>query len=373
MSSGAPRAPRAPRVPRVPSVRASRLRRWERERRRRGIELLVTVAVVVLGVAYASTQIDGTVAADGRGTSSPSVSNAPALLVLSFTGAPKPLLAIIGTVGSPPAAMGVPQGLRLEVPGAGELTTRRVAALPGPGLQAALSNVVGAWATHYAVTDLPRVAALFDREGGLRVQLPDPVPVGTDVLGPGAVTMTGPQVAAYLGAEGQNTFTRWEVVLSGMLASPPRLRAGDLTETDDFGGAQATLDGATGGRLETLPVKVGSAAIRIIDYAALDRLMADRFGVKRTPVPVIVQNAVGIAGVGEDVGRLLIPKGFRVTLSQNAVSFGLKRTQITALGEDNLGDARRVRAALGVGRIAVSQVASGFGDVQIEVGKDFTA
>jgi hypothetical protein len=48
-------------------------------------------------------------------------------------------------------------------------------------------------------------------------------------------------------------------------------------------------------------------------------------------------------------------------------------TQIVALGEDNLRDARRVRKALGVGRIAVSQVASGIGDVQIIVGKDFTA
>lgn len=370
MSSGAPRVPPGPPVP---PVRASRLRRRKRERRRRGIELLIAVAVVALGVSYATTQIGDEVAADGKTGPTPPGPRAPALLALSFTGAPKPLLAIIGTAGSPPAAMGVPQGLRLEVPGAGELTTRRVAALPGPGLQVALSNVIGAWAADYAVTDLPRVAALLDREGGLRVELPDPVSVRNEVVGPGAVTMTGQQVADYLGAEGQNTFTRWEIVLGGMLASPPRLRATDLTETDDLGGAQATLDGAMGGRLETLPVRIGSATIRIPDYAALDRLMADRFGVKRTPVPVIVQNAVGIPGVGADVGRLLIPKGFRVALSQNAVSFGLKRTRVTALGEDNLGAARRVRVALGVGRIAVSQVASGFGDVQIEVGKDFTA
>ena len=75
-----------------------------------------------------------------------------------MTGAPKPLLAIVGAAGSPPAAMGVPQGLTLEVPGAGPLTTRRVASLPGDGLQVALSNVVGAWAAHYAVTDLEHLA-----------------------------------------------------------------------------------------------------------------------------------------------------------------------------------------------------------------------
>ena len=364
MSSGQPEPPR---------TRTSRLRRREHDRRRRGVEFLVAIVVVVAGAAYAATQIGDT--SVGGDASSPS-SAAPepsALLVLSFTGAPKPLLAVIGTTGSPPASMGVPQGLILEVPGAGELSTRQVAALPGPGLQVALSNVVGAWADHYGVTDLEHVAALFDREGGLRVKLPDPVPVAGDVLGPGAVTMTGTQVAAYLGAEGQNTFTRWEIVLAGMLAVPPQLRAGDLTETDDLNGVQASLDGAQGGQLETLPVKVAAATIRVPDYDAVDQLMADRFGVEQIPVPVIVQNAAGTPGVGEDVGRLLIPKGFRVTLSQNAVGFGKLVTQIAALGEGNLRSARRVRGALGVGRIAVSQVASGVGDVQIVIGKDFTA
>jgi len=358
--------------PRAP-VRASRLRRRERERRRRGIELLVTIVVVVLGTAYASTQVNDDGDAVGGSGRTPQTTRTQALLALSITGAPKPLLAIVGDAGSPPAVMSVPQGLRLAVPGAGELTTRQVADLAGPGLRVALSNLVGAWAAHYAVTDLSRLVALFDRKGGLRVQLPDPVSVGDGVLGPGDVTMTGGQVADYLGAEGQNTFTRWEIVLNGILAAPPTLQVGDLVETDDLGGVQATLDGAKGGRLETLPVQVGSATVRTPDYGALDRLMADRFGVRRTPVPVIVQNAVGVPGIGQRVGSLLIPKGFRVALSQNAVSFGQERTRVIALGEDNLSDARRVRAALGVGRIAVSQVPSGFGDVQIEVGEDFTA
>ena len=360
-------------LPEPPPTRASRLRRREDDRRRRGLEFLVAIAVVALGVAYAWSQIGETASGEGGATSSPAPTKMPALLVLSFTGAPKPLLAVIGTDGDPPSAMGVPQGLILEVPGAGELTTRRVAALPGPGLQVALSNVVGAWAEHYGVTDLAHVSTFVDRNGGLEVELPDAVPVGDTVLGPGTVKMTGQQVADYLGAEGQNTFTRWEIVLAGILATPPELKPGDLQETDDLAGVQASLHGAKGGRLETLPVKVAAARVRVPDYDELDQLMADRFGVDRVPIPVIVQNAVGTAGIGEEVGRLLIPKGFRVTLSQNAVEFGQKVTQIAALGEDNLSSARRVRGALGVGRIAVSQVASGIGDVQIVVGKDFKA
>ena len=75
--------------------------------------------------------------------------------------------------------MGVPQGLTLEVPGAGPLTTRRVAALPGDGLQVALSNVVGAWAAHYAVTDLEHLAIVVDRNDGLPLELPEEVTLGS--------------------------------------------------------------------------------------------------------------------------------------------------------------------------------------------------
>ena len=352
----------------------TRLHRRRREHRRRSIELLVTGIVVALGLAYAMTQIDGPAnAGDGAGSPTPAAGRVPALLALSVTGAPKPLLAVVGTEGSPPAAMGIPQGLTLEVPGAGELTTRQVAALPGDGVQVALSNVVGAWAAHHAVTDLAHLATLIDRNEGLPVELPEEVELDGTVVGPGPMTMTGSQVASFLGAENQNTFTRWEVVLAGLMAAPPELEADDLTETDDLAGVQATLIGAKDGRIETLPVQVAAATVRVPKYEELDVLMAERFGVKRTPVPVIVQNAAGTTGIGEAVGRLIIGRGFRITLSQNAEQFDQDETQIVALGEEHLREARRVKAALGVGRIAVSQVASGIGYVQIIVGKDFTA
>ena len=357
---------------RVPRTRATRLRRRERDHRRRVAEVLVTLVVVVLGVAYASAQSGDDVAPGGAGGGSGSAARkAPALLALSVTGGPKPLLAIVGTAGSPPAAMGLPQGLTLEVPGHGELTTRRVAALPGAGMQVALSNAVGVWAAQYAVIDLANLATMIDRNGGLRMELPGSVTIDNAVFGPGATRMTGVQVAAYLGEEDQNTFTRWEVVLDALLSSPPALKGGDLTETDDLSGVQATLNGAKGSQLETLPVRVAAATLRVPDYSALDELMAARFGVQRAPVPVIVQNAAGGAGIGEAIGRLIIGHGFRITLSQNAETFDREKTRIVALGEGHVREAGRLRAALGVGRIAVSQVASGIGDIQIVVGKDF--
>ena len=99
--------------------------------------------------------------------------------------------------------------------------------------------------------------------------------------------------------------------------------------------------------------------------------VAQRFGVA-TPVPVIVQNGAGTPGLGEHVAARVLPLGFRVVLSQNADVFGYERTRIIANSDDALADARRIRRALGVGRVGVSQVPSGLGDITIIVGEDFT-
>ena len=90
-------------------------------------------------------------------------------------------------------------------------------------------------------------------------------------------------------------------------------------------------------------------------------------------MPAIVQNGNGAPGVGEQVGRQIIPAGFRVVISQNAQSFDIPSTDIFANGKQNVGDAQRAREALGIGQVLVSSVPSGVGDITIVVGKDFTA
>jgi hypothetical protein len=283
------------------------------------------------------------------------------------------MVAVIGGGGPEPAAMAVPIGLSLEVPGRGELTTRRVATLPGASMQVAVANVLGTWVDHHATTDLGRLGTIVDRAGGLRVHLTDAVIVGQEVLGPGDVVMNGTELQVFLALPGVNSFTRWEIVLTALLSDPPELRAGDLVETDDLDGAQTVLRRADGAELATMPIKIAAARVRVPDYDELDALMAERFGVKRTPTRVIVQNGVGTPGLGESVGRLLIPRGFRITLSQNAATFDHATTEIIAILRENVDAARRARSALGVGDIAVTRVPSGIGDVMIVVGKDFTA
>jgi hypothetical protein len=75
--------------------------------------------------------------------------------------------------------------------------------------------------------------------------------------------------------------------------------------------------------------------------------------------------------VGEDVGADLIPAGFRIVLSENADTFDHQTTQIIAAGSENEPAAQDARDALGLGKVIVSQVASGLADVTIVVGKDY--
>jgi hypothetical protein len=360
--------------PSGPPVAGGRARRRmdARRRRRRTALVALGVGIAVLAGVLAIRRGSGGDGGNGDDAAAGGAGRSD-LMVLSISGAPKPMLAVIGGGGPEPSAMAVPIGLTLEAPGRGELTTRRVAELPGESLQVAAANTVGAWVNHYATTDLGRLGALVDRSGGLRVHLTDTVIVGQEVLGPGDVVLDGTQLQVFLALPGVNGFTRWEIVLTALLADPPELRAGDLVETDDLDGVQRVLDRARGARLETMPIVIAAARVRVPDYEELDALMAERFGVKRTPTPVIVQNGAGTPGLGESVGRLLIPRGFRITLSQNAVTFDHTNTDIIAILRPSVAAARRAQAALGVGEVTVSRVPSGIGDVMIVVGKDFAA
>jgi hypothetical protein len=357
-----------------PPVAAGRTRRRadaRRRRRRAGLAALGIAALILAGTLVVRNSSGGPAGSGDVGAAG-SAGRAD-FLILSVTGAPKPMLAVIGGGGPEPSAMAVPIGLSLEAPGRGELTTRRVAALPGASLQVAVANTLGTWVDHYATTDLGRLGAIVDRAGGLPVHLTDAVVVGREVLGPGDVVLNGTQLQVFLALPGVNSFTRWEIVLTALLGRPPELRDGDLVETDDLAGAQAVLNRAEAAELATMPINIAAARVRVPDYEELDVLMAERFGVKRSPTRAIVQNGVGTPGLGESVGRLLIPRGFRIMLSQNAATFDHATTEIIAILRENVGAARRARSALGVGDIAVTRVPSGIGDVMIVVGKDFAA
>jgi hypothetical protein len=260
--------------------------------------------------------------------------------------------------------------MTVVVPGQGDATTEDVQQLRGDSMQVAVSNTVGAWAKHFAVTDLDRFGAMIDRVGGISADLPDVSSFGGEVLGPGQTHLTGAQTIAVLKQRSDNAAERWDAVLQGFLAATPQVTPGDLTDTDDAAGTAALLRAAAGAAVSPVPTQEVGGTVTIAAEPELDQLVSGLFG-SPTPIRSLIQNGNGSPGVGEAVARLILPEGFRVVLSQNAPSFDHTTTDVVAMGPAHVGDARRARAALGVGTVEVAQVPSGLADVTIVVGKDF--
>jgi hypothetical protein len=187
------------------------------------------------------------------------------------------------------------------------------------------------------------------------------------------VTLDGAQVRAMLSLPGTEVQGAWGAVLTALLAHPPTLVRKDVDQVDSLSSVQQLLDQAAGAQVLAMPTTVvGGSSTTVASLPDLDTLMNQTFGTK-APAPVIVQNGSGFAGVGETVADLLVPAGFRVVVSENANTFNHSHTTIIANGSDMVVMARGVRGALGVGRVRLSRVPSGVGDVTIVVGKDFKA
>lgn len=337
---------------------------------------MVTVVLVVAGIAFAAVQLRG---GSDAGSVSPSPSGTPAspgarpstLVALSVTGSSNALVAVVGSgPGRAPAVFTLASGMTVIVPGQGETVTQDVQALPGDSMRIAVSNAMGAWALHYAVTDLDHLGAAIDREGGLTVNLGQAYTINADVLGPGETDMTGPQVTAFLSEQAGDSDLRWAGVLEAVLANGPVLQAADLTETDDAAATGALLQAAGGASVEVGPVQVVGGTAMIPLQPDFDAMVGQLFGTV-TPVRVDVRNGSGAPGVGEAAARKLIPAGFRVVLSGNAETFDHATTEVIATGDAHQADAERAREALGVGTVEVSQVPSGVAEVTVVVGKDF--
>jgi hypothetical protein len=309
------------------------------------------------------------------GTSAEAEPTAPRFLAFALTGTAQPYLALVGSGGDPPraAAIPVPPELTVVVPGQGETTATNIAALSPQTIQVALSNEFGVWAGRVAVLDVSQVSAAVDRAGGLTMELDDVFATSAGVLGPGRKTLSGPKVAALLSSKAPDSAERWRAVLGAWLADPPVLTPADLVEgSSPAADTQEALEAAADARVLAMPTQDIAGAATVSAQPALDGLMSSTWGTT-PPTPVIVQNGNGTPGVGERVARMIVPAGFRITLSQNAESFDVETTNIIANGAAYATQAQAVRRALGVGRVGQSQVPSGIGDILIIVGKDFPA
>lgn len=341
------------------------------ERRRRQVRIGAVLVVVVLAVAVLAVWMGRDEPAQVL-PGSPSVSaGASALMAMSVTGGGDAYVAVIGSGGGrSPAAMVFEPEMTVVAPGQGDRTIRALAAGDGASLRVALSNAMGTWASLYGVMDLDALGAAIERAGGLTVNLPDAYTIGGVVLGPGETPMDPRQVMAFLREPSDDASFRWAAVLEGMLAQGLPLQATDFVESDDASGAAAIFGVARGATVELAPIETVAGSVTVPEQPAFDEMTAALFGVA-TPTRAIVQNGSGRPGVGESVATRILPLGFRIVISENADSFDHAFTEITAHGTEYEAAARSVRDALGVGTVVVSQVASGFADVTIVVGKDF--
>jgi len=335
------------------------------------------VAVVLAVVAAGSWWVLGRSAPSTGGAGSPGPPAGSAvraqLLSLDVVGGSAPALAVLGTdaAGERAAAIPIPHDLTLVIPGQGETPASDVAALPGPSVQVALSNEIGAWTQSYVVMTVAQLGNVVERMGGLPVDLPSAVRTGAGVLGPGTTTLQAAQVVALMKAPGGDPDDRWSAVLMGLMAHPPTLRPADVHSTGSLPRAQRTLSATAGGEVLPMPVQTVAGTTFIPQQPVFDHLVQTTW---RTPpvAPAIVQNGEGSADVAESIARRIIPAGFRIVLSQNAQSFNMPTTIVIANGRQHEDEARRAQRAIGVGRVEVSPVPSGVGDITVVVGKDFT-
>lgn len=350
-------------------IQGSRASRVARRRRARVIAAAAAIVVVVGGLWFLTHRHDD--GADASGPASTTTDTRSHLMTFSVTGGSAPDMAVIGAYRGTAAALPIPPDMTVTVPGQGEASSNDVALLPGPSQQVALSNEVGAWTRDVAVLSVQRLGAVVERAGGLSVNLPEVVPTSAGVLGPGLTTLSGRQLIALLTTRNPDDGSRWRAVLTALLAKPPVFEAGDLSAVSTVAGVNELLAQARGARLISIPTQDVAGLATVASREALDHLMGVTFGTP-TPIPAIVQNGNGTAGVGETVGRRIIPAGFRITLSQNAKS-DVPTTSIIANGPGNGDVAQQARQALGIGHVSTFPVASGIGDITIVVGKDFTA
>jgi len=280
------------------------------------------------------------------------------LLLLELRTASRAQLVVVGSSGAQPTVVTIPPTVLLTIPGQGDGSARDVGMLGGAVAATAISNLVGAWIPHYAVTDPAHVAAVVDRAGG--IQLFGKLTSGTDVAG--AVSASGPSQSL-----------AWREALIGLFDAGAAWMPGDLIASDDGPAAARVLTAAKGATVEGLPTSNVVPGFARPDYGGIAQLMGEQFGMRnQPPVRVIVLNGTGRPGVGETVAKALIPRGFRIVISENASTFDHRRTLIAASSEASRQAAKRVRRLLGVGTLSVSAVPSGLADVTILVGEDYT-
>lgn len=358
--------PLAP-TPEEPKSRTDRRRL--RRKIRQQVRLLALIAIVVGVVAAAAVASLRTLAPGSLDGEEQITLGAPAQETFVWTiwrdDPPGPAyVAVVGTGGEDGAVLvGVPDYTVASIPGQGVGTVGDAARLGDPKLVATtVANILGIGIDGSVGTTLEELGELVDGLGGITV---------------GKRIMTGQDVVTYLGEGrhedvGELEFLRGQEVFLGLLQTDGGAEAFSGLAEDlarIFAGA-----GESEITLLELPVDGIGAGLARPDEEAVSKLSGTWFLPTATSgrgVRLVILNGKGTPGIGEDVANILVPSGFRLVSSQNAMSFNVRNTQIVASTEEFLDEARLARELLGVGRVYLGDQPTGVADVSIIVGRDF--
>jgi hypothetical protein len=131
------------------------------------------------------------------------------------------------------------------------------------------------------------------------------------------------------------------------------------------------LERAGGAEVDRLAATTVVGGLEQVDPRVVRDALAAKFGIVRgEPVRVIVMNGVRRGWVPEAVADELIAAGYRVSAFGPARGSNHKTTVVYASSEDAVPHAEAIRDALGTGRVMLSRIPSGLGDVTIVTGKD---
>lgn len=335
----------------------------------------------------------------------PPASTATALLTLEqegrLTGA-----SVLSVGEQETAALLVPSRLVVDVAGGGRVPLAESVAVsddaPGNAVADALDlRVDGTW-----VLTAEGMSQLVDDLGGVDVEVDTEVRAGDVLLVPGAEQrLTGVQAGAYATYLGDGEaealrLARQDRVLTAIFAALPPDAGGVQELLDALGeGSRTTLpdgwlaemlagaaahvrDGAYGASV--LPVTEiatgGDETLYGLDDAAAAEVLDSRFaGAQRddsqAAVRVLVQNGVGVPGLGDDARTRLVEAGFRFVGGGNAASLGRERS-VVLVPSDSTADrdaGLAVAEALGLPAdvVAVGQEAPTTADVIVVLGADF--
>jgi hypothetical protein len=285
-------------------------------------------------------------------------------------------------------AMLIPPTTMVDVPSLGPQQLRDVTALVSPALlPIVLANALDLRFSRVVMFDDAQLASLFAAAGSFDVDFPIAVQVedrgGTVGFNPGIHRIQPSDAVRLLVAQGSDALAHLVTVgavLDGWrhaLTSPMPARA---TIATDRRVLPLVIRASAAVSDMTLPVdQVSSGAqsrhqLRQPDATQAVAQAFPAFLIVRGPRPhVQLLNGVGNVGLTQRVAARIVPAGGQVTLTGNLANFGVRQTLVVYYDSNQLAAAKRLAAALGVGKVAHSAEPIDVADITIVVGNDFTS